>query len=107
MAKKLYVGNLARSVTTEQLRDLFAEVGEISDVTIITDRETGESRGFAFIEMASEAEAKEAIKRFNGHMIENRAMAVSEARPREERSGGGGGGRRDQRRGGGGRRWDY
>lgn len=105
MAKKLYVGNLARSVTTDQLRELFAEAGEIVDVTIITDRESGESRGFAFIEMATEAAGKEAIKRFNGHEIENRALAVNEARPREERSGGGGG-RRDQRRGGGGRRWN-
>ncbi len=107
MAKKLYVGNLSFNATETQLRDLFAQAGEIAEINLIMDRYTGNPKGFAFVEMATEEAAQDAIKRFNGHMIENRAMAVSEARPREERSGGGRGGQRDQRRGGGGRRWNY
>jgi RNA recognition motif-containing protein len=103
MGKKLYVGNLSYSVTEEQLRALFEEAGEISEVTIITDRDTGRSKGFGFVEMASEEEAQAAIKRFNGHVFETRALTVNEARPREERFGGGGGRREDRPR----RRNDY
>lgn len=103
MGKKLYVGNLSYSVTEEQLRALFAEAGEISEVTIITDRDTGRSKGFGFVEMATEDEAQAAIKRFNGHVFETRALTVNEARPREERFGGGGGRRDDRPR----RRSDY
>jgi RNA recognition motif-containing protein len=106
MTKKLYVGNLAYSTTQEQIRELFAQAGEIAEVTLITDRDTGRPKGFGFVEMATEEGAQEAIKRFNGYSLDNRALNVSEARPREERSGGGGfgGGRRDNRSGGGGRR---
>ena len=89
MTKKLYVGNLSYTVNEDQLRTLFAQAGEISSVSVITDRYTGDSKGFAFVEMNTEEEAKEAIKRFNGYALDNRNLNVSEARPREERSGGG------------------
>ncbi len=96
MAKKLYVGNLAYSTTQDELQALFAQVGEVTDATVITDRETGRSKGFGFVEMATEEAAQEAIRRFNGHMFGSRALTVNEARPREDRGGGFGG----QRRGG-------
>jgi RNA recognition motif-containing protein len=101
MTRKLYVGNLPYSVNEDNLRELFVQAGEIASVNIITDRDTGRSKGFGFVEMATEEAAQEAIKRFNGYSIDNRALTVNEARPREERpSGGGGGGRRfDDRRG--------
>lgn len=109
MAKKLYVGNLAYSTTESQVRDLFEGVGEVSSVTLITDRDTGRAKGFGFVEMASDADAEEAIKRFNGYSLDNRNLTVNEARPREERprSGGGygGGGYGGGNRGGGGGRW--
>ncbi len=95
MAKKLYVGNLSYNTTQEQIRTLFAEVGEIAEITFITDRETGRPKGFGFVEMATEAGAQEAIKRFNGYVVDDRALTVNEARPREDRSGGFGGGRRN------------
>jgi len=100
MNKKLYVGNLPYSATEESVRALFAQAGEIRDVAVITDRETGKSKGFGFVEMATAEAAQEAIKRFNGYSMDNRSLVVNEARPREERSGGGGGG------GGGGPRRD-
>jgi cold-inducible RNA-binding protein len=105
VARKLYVGNLPYTVTEEQLRTLFSEVGEIADVALITDRDTGRSKGFGFVEMETDEAAQEAINRFNGYTLDNRDLTVNEARPREE---GGGGGRRDNRRydnnrGGGGR----
>jgi cold-inducible RNA-binding protein len=107
MAKKLYVGNLAYSTSQEQLQDLFSQAGDVAEVTVIMDRETGRSKGFGFVEMATEEGAQEAIKRFNGTSLDNRTLTVNEARPREERSGGGGfgggsGGRRDNRYGGSG-----
>ncbi len=106
MAKKLYVGNLPYSATQETLRALFAEVGEVSTVDIITDRDTGRSKGFGFVEMASDEAGDAAIKRFNGYSLDNRALTVNEARPREERSGGSrggyGGGGGGSRGGGGG-----
>jgi cold-inducible RNA-binding protein len=101
MAKKLYVGNLAYSTTESQVRDLFEGVGEVSSVTLITDRDTGRAKGFGFVEMASDADAEEAIKRFNGYSLDSRNLTVNEARPREDRGGGYGGGNR----GGGGGRW--
>jgi RNA recognition motif-containing protein len=94
MTRKLYVGNLPYSVNEDQLRELFGQVGEIASVSIITDRDTGRSKGFGFVEMSSEEEAQEAIKRFNGYSIDNRSLTVNEARPREERPRGSGGGRR-------------
>ncbi|MEP7288239.1 MAG: RNA-binding protein [Chloroflexota bacterium] len=92
MAKKLYVGNLSYNTTQEQVRALFEQAGEITDVALITDRETGRPKGFGFVEMATEDGSREAIKRFNGYTLDNRTLTVNEARPREERSGGGGGG---------------
>jgi cold-inducible RNA-binding protein len=88
MNKKLYVGNMPYSTTEDQIRTLFAQVGEVTEVTLITDRETGRAKGFGFVEMATEEGGKEAIKRFNGHAMGERTLTVNEARPREERSGG-------------------
>lgn len=99
MTRKLYVGNLPYTVNEDQLRELFAQAGEVQTVNIITDRDTGRSKGFGFVEMATEDGAKEAIKRFNGYSIDNRSLTVNEARPREERPSGGGR-RFDDRRGG-------
>ena len=96
MAKKLYVGNLSYNTTQEQLHTLFSKMGDISEVVVITDRETGRSKGFGFVEMATEEAAKEAIKRLNGSQLDDRTLTVSEARPREERSNSYGGGRRDR-----------
>jgi cold-inducible RNA-binding protein len=98
MNKKLYVGNLPYSTTEAQIRTLFAEAGEITEISLITDRETGRPKGFGFVEMATEEGAQEAIKRFNGYTLDNRNLTVNEARPREERPGG----RRDDRGGRGG-----
>jgi|SwirhirootsSR2_FD_contig_41_4940083_length_535_multi_7_in_0_out_0_1 cold-inducible RNA-binding protein len=107
MTKKLYVGNLSYSTTEDQVRELFSQVGAVESVSLITDRETGRAKGFGFVEMTTEAESQEAIKRFNGYTLDNRTLTVNEARPREERTGGGGsggfgGGRREPRSGGGG-----
>lgn len=90
MATKLYVGNLSHSVTEGQVRDLFSEVGKVDSVNLITDRHSGQSKGFAFVEMSNDDEAKTAIENLNGKEFENRTMNVNVARPREERSGGGG-----------------
>lgn len=105
MAKKLYVGNLSFSTTREQLNELFSQAGEIAEVTIITDRDSGRSKGFGFVEMATEEGAQEAIKRFNGFTLDSRPLTVNEARPREERPRSGGW--RDNDRSGGGRRNRY
>jgi RNA recognition motif-containing protein len=91
MAKKLYVGNLAYSTTQEAVRELFAQAGDVADVALITDRDTGRPKGFGFVEMATEEGAQEAIRRFNGFTLDSRALTVNEARPREERSTGSGG----------------
>jgi RNA recognition motif-containing protein len=93
MAKKLYVGNLSYSTSETQIRELFAQVGEVTEVTIIMDRDTGRSKGFGFVQMAEDSAAQEAIRRFNGYSLDNRSLTVNEARPREERSSGGGYGR--------------
>jgi RNA recognition motif-containing protein len=92
------VGNLPYTVNEDNLRELFGQVGEITSVSLITDKYTGQSKGFSFVEMSTEEEAQEAIKRFNGYSMDNRSLNVSEARPREERSGGGN--RFNDRRGG-------
>jgi RNA recognition motif-containing protein len=102
METKLYVGNLSYSATEEDLRELFAGAGTVSSVTLIKDRDTGRSRGFAFVEMSSQVEAENAISMFNGYSMDNRQLTVNIARPREERGGGGGGGFGGGRRGGGG-----
>ena len=91
MAKKLYVGNLSYNSTEQELRELFSQVGEINDVAVISDKYTGQSKGFGFIEMATDEAADEAIKRFNGYSLDSRELTVNVARPREERSSGGGG----------------
>lgn len=106
MGKKLYVGNLGYSVTASTLEELFASVGEVTAVNLITDRMTGRSRGFAFVEMAESADAQKAIAELNGRDVDGRALKVAEARPqRERRSGGGGYDDRRRSGGGGGRRY--
>jgi RNA recognition motif-containing protein len=95
--KKIYVGNLSFDTTEDQLRELFAAHGEVSSVAVVTDRMTGKSRGFAFVEMPNDEEASAAIAAVNGAQLEGRSLKVDEARARPERGGGGGGGR--------GRRW--
>jgi len=92
MEVKLYVGNLSFSTTEDTLRTLFAEVGSVTDVALIKDRDTGSSKGFAFVTMSTQAEAESAIKKFNGYNLENREIKVNPARPREESGRGGGGG---------------
>lgn len=93
MATKLYVGNLNYRTQEEDLRSLFAQYGDVSSVSIISDRDTGRSRGFGFVEMADESGAKSAEEALNGTDFEGRALKVNEARPRENNRGGGGGGR--------------
>lgn len=88
---KLYVGNLSYDVTEDELRDLFSQQGEVSDVAIVTDRETGRPRGFAFVTMADTAGTEAAIQSLHGKEFNGRPLTVNEARPREERPGGGGG----------------
>lgn len=100
MSNKLYVGNLSFHLTSDDLGEFFAQAGTVESAKVIEDRETGRSRGFGFVEMSSEEEAKAAIEQFNGEDLEGRNIVVNEARPREER--GGGGGRRGGRGGGGG-----
>jgi cold-inducible RNA-binding protein len=94
--KKLYVGNLPYETSQEQIRELFAQAGEVTEVNLITDRETGRPKGFGFVEMATVEASAEAIKRFNGYTMGERALTVNEARPRTERSGGGYGGNRSR-----------
>jgi cold-inducible RNA-binding protein len=93
MGTKLYVGNLSFNTTETDLQDLFATAGTVSEVTLMQDKFTGKSRGFAFVTMGSEADAQKAITEFNGKTVEGRPLTVNEARPREARPGGGGGGR--------------
>ena len=96
MGKKLYVGNLPFSATDDSLQEIFAQFGSVTSAKIIMDRDTGRSKGFGFVEMASDEEATDAIQKLNGQSIGGRAVTVAEARPvtpREERGSGGGGGR--------------
>jgi RNA recognition motif-containing protein len=102
MGNRLYVGNLSYATTELELRDLFGQVGNVTDAKVVMDRETGRPRGFAFVEMSSSDEALKAIEQFNGRELGGRALTVNEA---QERSGGGGGGGRGRGGGGGGRRW--
>ncbi len=103
MSKRLYVGNLSYSVTEADLRDVFAESGNVAEVKLVLDRETGRPRGFAFVEMSTDDEASNAIKNLNGREVQGRAMNVSEARERTGGGGGGGGGGRGGHGGGHGR----
>ncbi len=100
MATKLYVGNLSYQTTDQQLHDLFSEAGNVSSAQVVTDRYTGQARGFGFVEMATEDEAQQAIAAINGRNVDGRALVVNESRPRE--GGGGGGGSRGGSGGGGG-----
>jgi RNA recognition motif-containing protein len=109
MGKRLFVGNLAYSVTEAELRDIFTASGNVTEVKIVLDRDTGRSRGFAFVEMSNETEAKEAISSLNERALSGRPLTVKEA---QERTGGGGGGfgggghgGRDRDRGGRRDRW--
>lgn len=86
----IYVGNLSYRATEDQLREAFGQYGEVSQVSIIMDRETGRSRGFAFVEMPNNEEAQSAIENLHQQEVAGRRVTVNEARPREERSGGGG-----------------
>ena len=88
---KLYVGNLSFQTSSDDLQQLFSQVGTVDSVNVIEDRETGRSRGFAFVEMSSSEEGNAAIQQFNGHDVGGRALTVNEAKPREDRGGGRGG----------------
>jgi len=92
MGTKLYVGNLSFRTTSEELRDAFAAVGTVESASVIEDRDTGRSRGFAFVEMATPEEAAAAIEQFNGKDFGGRNLTVNEAKPRADRGGGGRGG---------------
>jgi RNA recognition motif-containing protein len=113
MNTKLYVGNLSYSTMEHQLRSAFAAHGEVVSATVVIDRMTGQSRGFGFVEYASEADAQRAIEAMNGADLDGRSLTVNVARPRAEgggrgggdRRGGGGGGGGDRPRGGRGNRW--
>lgn len=112
--KNIFVGNLSFSTTEDELRQMFEAHGQVDRVSIMTDRDTGRSRGFGFVEMASNEDGEKAITALNGSQTGGRTLNVNEARPKTERSGGGGGGGggrdrgdRGGRGGGGGRRDRY
>jgi cold-inducible RNA-binding protein len=116
MGTKLYVGNLSFNTTENELQELFAQAGTVQEVSLMQDKFTGKSRGFAFVTMSSEEDAQNAISKLNGQTVEGRALTVNEARPREPRPPGGGGGRGygggggyggGRREGGGGQRRSY
>jgi RNA recognition motif-containing protein len=91
MGSKIYVGGLPYAATEQQLSDLFAQHGTVASARVITDKFTGQSRGFGFVEMSSDEEAQKAISALNGTQMDGRTLTVNEARPQEPRSGGGGG----------------
>lgn len=108
MSAKLYVGNLSFNTSTQDLEEMFAEVGTVESANIIEDRDTGRSRGFGFVEMSSKEECDNAIAAFNGKEVDGRELTVNEAKPRQNNGGGGNrGGRGGGNRGGygGGSRW--
>jgi RNA recognition motif-containing protein len=113
MGNRLYVGNLPFTTTELELQDMFAQAGAVTEVLLMQDKFTGKSRGFAFVTMASEGDAQNAVSQLDGKAIEGRPLRVNEARPREERGfpggggGGGGGGHRSEGRGGEGRGGGY
>ncbi len=107
MDSKLYVGNLPYSMRDDDLQQHFAQFGQVNSAKVMMDRETGRSKGFAFVEMGSRDEAQAAIRGMNGQSFEGRALVVNEARPREERPGGFGGGRGGSGGGYGGDRGGY
>jgi len=106
MALKMYVGSLAYGMTDSGLEQLFAEYGQVRSAQVIMDRDTGRSKGFGFVEMANDQEAKTAISALNGSQVDGRTLTVNEARPKESRGNGGyGGGNGGRSGGGGGRRY--
>src|SRR5437588_7408541 len=107
MAKRLYVGGLPYSTSERELEDLFASAGTVSSVSVVTDKYTGQSKGFGFVEMSTDAEADTAINTLNGTMLGGRSLTVNEAKPREDRprTGGVGGYGGSGGRSGGGNRW--
>ncbi len=113
MAMKLYVGNLSFQTSSEELQQLFSQAGTVESASVVEDRDTGRSRGFGFVEMASKEDGEKAIQQFNGADLNGRNLTVNEARPREDRgsrgggSGGGRGGYGGNRGGGGGGRGGY
>jgi cold-inducible RNA-binding protein len=100
MSMKLYVGNFSFGATEDDLQRLFSQVGSVESIAMVTDRDTGRSRGFAFVEMSSKSEGEAAITKFNGSELDGRSLTVSEAKPRENHGGGFGGGRDGGRSGG-------
>jgi RNA recognition motif-containing protein len=102
MGKKLYVGNLSYNVTDSDLQQMFSAHGTVESAQVITDKFSGQSKGFGFVEMGSDQEAQAAINALNGQQNDGRALTVNEAKPRENRGGGGGGGRGGYGGGGGG-----
>jgi RNA recognition motif-containing protein len=92
MATKLFVGSLSWNTTDDQLKDFFSQVGTVASASVIIDRETNRSKGFGFVEMSTDEEAKAAVDQLNGKELDGRTLVVNEARPREERPRGGGGG---------------
>jgi len=106
MAHKLFIGGLSFSTTEDRLRELFAGAGTVESAAVVTDRDTGRSRGFGFVEMATAEDAAEAVKKFNGQNVDGRTLKVERANPSGSGGGrGGGGGRRSGGGGGGGGRW--
>lgn len=101
MSMKLYVGNLSFNTSTQDLEDMFAAIGTVDSANIIEDRETGRSRGFAFVEMSSKEDGQNAISQLDGKEIDGRSLKVNEAKPRENNGGGGRGGYGGGNRGGG------
>lgn len=104
MGRKLYVGNLPYSATEQSLTEAFSACGTVDSVNVITDRDTGQSKGFGFVEMSSDSEAQKAIQELNGTSIDGREIKVNEAKPKAPRGGGGGGGGYGGGGGGGGGR---
>ena len=100
MSMKLYVGNLSFGTMEDDLQQLFSQVGSVESIAMVTDRDTGRSRGFAFVEMSSQSEGEAAITKFNGSELDGRSLTVSEAKPRENHGGGIGGDRNGGGRGG-------
>ena len=94
MSMKLYVGNLAFKTSSDELQELFTQVGTVESASVVEDRETGRSRGFGFVEMSSKEEGEAAIAQFNGKEVNGRTLTVNEAKPRENRGRGFGGGSR-------------
>jgi RNA recognition motif-containing protein len=103
MAKRLFVGGLPYTTTSDEIRELFSKIGAVTSADVITDKFTNQGKGFAFVEFADDADADKAIKELNGTELGGRKIVVNEARPREERSSGGAG--YDNRGGGGSRRY--